>query len=135
MISNRVSSLARMQLLAKLTSSVLERTRPTPEDTPTPRTLDLVEFYNLDETLPRPLRNWRRTVTLLGVMLTHADTGAVVKLMEEMRDRKAQEKLSAFCKAAALPRMAITTIKKAAKAAARPYKPLPPKWLWCWVVR
>ena len=50
--------------------------------------------------IPKTALRWQRMVTLLGVIMTHSDTGSIIRYMETLRDRIAQEKLKEYVKAA-----------------------------------
>jgi len=89
--------------VARMVNKGASDTRLQPDDVPTTSPIMDVESYRLDEVMPKKLRGWRRFVMLLGVMMNHVDTGVVMKMMEEMRERKAQEALDAYNRLAKQP--------------------------------
>jgi len=105
--------------VARMVNKGASDTRLQPDEVPTTSPIMDVESYRLDEVMPKKLRGWRRFVMLLGVMMNHVDTGVVMKMMEEMRERKAQEALDAY------NRLAIQPLPPATKKSAK-YKAPPP---------
>ena len=93
-----------MAFAGKLMTSMVNAMRSTTEEIPAHSSGSANDMDEDLETMrqaatTKTLHRWKRMVMLLGIQMLHASTGALIVVIEEIRERKAKEALELYLKA------------------------------------